>query len=126
MTRASAPAPSWMIRIDRRYCRPCGRDVTSRPRARLAGVGVVAVVALVLVLIGFSALIGPFIMFTVPFILLAGFAIGPLVGLATAPALCSICGRELVHHGHEAARAIARPRPAVPRHPGAASDMNAA
>ena len=116
----SAAAPSWMVRIDLRYCRPCGRDVTSRPRPRLAGLGVAAVVALVLAMIGFSALIGPFIMFTVPFILLAGFAIGPLVGLASAPSVCSICGRELLHRSRESLRSAQEAgRPRDGAHPAA-------
>ncbi len=105
--RPSPAVPSLLVRVDRRFCRPCGRDVTSRPRARLAGVGIGAVIALVLALIGFSALIGPFIMFTVPFILLAGFAIGPLAGLAAAPPLCAECGRELLYATRESARATA-------------------
>jgi hypothetical protein len=86
-TIASTVAP-WLLRTERRYCRPCGKDVVSRPRLRLAGPALLAVVALVLVMVGFSALIGPFIMFTAPLILLAGFAIGPLVSLIAEPPSC--------------------------------------
>ena len=78
-----------------RYCRPCQKNVVSTPRVQFAGVGLVGVVLLTLALISFSALIGPFIMFTLPLILVAGFAIGPLVSLVTAPETCPHCAREL-------------------------------
>jgi hypothetical protein len=78
-----------------RYCRPCEKNVVARPRARFSGVGLVLVIALTLALISFSALIGPFVMFTLPLILVAGFAIGPLVSLVTAPETCPHCAREL-------------------------------
>jgi hypothetical protein len=84
------------IPTDPRFvCRPCARAVTPLPRPRGTGIALVAVVALVLAMIGFSALIGPFIMFTLPLILVAGFAIGPLVGLLSAPHLCPHCRREV-------------------------------
>jgi len=92
----STTLPSWLLRSEARYCRPCDRDVVSKPRLRLASLGLVGVIALVLALIGFSALIGPFIMFTAPLILVAGFAIGPLVSLVSAPPECPHCHRELV------------------------------
>jgi hypothetical protein len=78
-----------------RYCRPCAKDVVTRPRVRFAGVGIGLVVLLTVLLIAFSALIGPFIMFMAPVILVAGFAIGPLMALATAPETCPECAREL-------------------------------
>lgn len=91
---------------------------------RLAGLGVVATTALVLAMIGFSALIGPFIMFTVPLILVAGFAIGPLVALASEPPSCPHCRRELVYASREdASRRAERARP---RPPLAVGDMKAA
>lgn len=117
-------APSWIVRSETRYCRPCGRQVLSKPRARFAALGVGGTVALVLALIGFSALIGPFIMFTVPFILAAGFAIGPLVSLATEPPACPHCHRELVYASRdELVRRIERARP---RASIAVGDMKAA
>jgi hypothetical protein len=91
-----------------RYCRPCGKDVVARPRARFSGVGLVLVVALTLALIAFSAVIGPFIMFTLPLILAAGFAIGPLVSLVTAPETCPECARELPFRTRLEATQLAR------------------
>lgn len=109
----STTLPLSLLRTDARYCRPCDRDVVSKPRLRFAGLGIASIALLVLVLIGFSALIGPFIMFTVPFILLAGFAIGPMVSLATAPPECPHCHRELIyvsrpHRARRIERAAAR------------------
>jgi hypothetical protein len=92
----STALPSWLLRSDARYCRPCDRRVVSRPRPRFAGLGIAGTVALVLVLVGFSALIGPFIMFAVPLILAAGFALGPLAALASEPPSCPHCRRELI------------------------------
>jgi hypothetical protein len=78
-----------------RYCRPCQKEVVARARPRFASLGLVLTIALTLALIAFSSLIGPFIMFTVPLILLAGFAIGPLVSLVSTPDTCPECRREL-------------------------------
>ncbi len=110
-----------------RYCRPCARGVVPRPRARFAGVGLGLVIALTLALIGFSALIGPFIMFTLPLILVAGFAMGPLVGVLSAPDLCPECGRELRFTSRREAalseERIGAPRGTARARPSVASDM---
>lgn len=88
-----APLP---VRREKRHaCPACDVRSVTRPRPSFAGAGLVLAIVLTLVLIAFSALIGPFIMFTLPFILIAGFAIGPLYGLATAPITCKRCGRAL-------------------------------
>lgn len=123
MTTPTTVSP-WLTKTERRYCRPCGQDVVSKPRLRVAGLGLVAVVVLVLAMIGFSALIGPFIMFTVPLILAAGFAIGPLVRLVSEPPSCPLCHRELIFASRRdvALRAErARPHQAAP-----VGDMKAA
>ncbi len=104
--------PSLLVSTERRFCRHCARIVLTKPRARFASLGITASVALTLALIAFSSLIGPFIMFTVPFILLAGFAIGPLVALASEPPTCSVCHRELAVHAAPA-RTPARASAAV-------------
>jgi len=49
-----------------------------RPRARWARVGLVAATLVVLVAIFAASLIGPFIMFAAPLILVLGSALGPL------------------------------------------------
>jgi hypothetical protein len=48
------------------------------PRARMARVGLVLAVLAVLVAVFAASLIGPFIMFAAPLILVLGSAIGPL------------------------------------------------
>lgn len=114
-----------------RYCRPCGEDVVARARPRGTGVGLVLVTLSTLALIGFSALIGPFIMFTAPLILLSGFAIGPLVSLIDAPDVCPLCARELrfasrleaTHHANAKERAVRHSRTTAAR---ATGDMKAA
>lgn len=115
-----------------RYCRPCGTEVVARPRARFSGVGLALVITLTLVLIAFSSLIGPFIMFTVPLILVAGFAIGPLVSLVTAPDTCPECRRELrfatrteANHRENGERTVRNARSTSTRAP-AGSGMKAA
>jgi hypothetical protein len=98
-----------MLRNESRWCRSCDRQVDSKPRLRLAGLGIAATTALVLVMVGFSALIGPFIMFTAPLILIAGFALGPLASLASEPPSCPHCHRELLFASRPVAtRRIAR------------------
>jgi hypothetical protein len=74
-------------------------------------------------MIGVSALIGPFIMFTLPLILIAGLAIGPLVRLASEPPSCSLCHRELIFASR--GEPLARSAPARPRR-APVGDMKAA
>lgn len=108
----SAPIPRTFLGSESRFCRSCDRQVNSKPRVRFAPLGIAFVTALVLAMIGFSALIGPFIMFTVPLILIAGFAIGPLVALANEPPTCPHCERELVYASrNEVMRKIERAQP---------------
>lgn len=108
----SAPIPRTFLSSESRFCRSCDRQVTSKPRLRFAPLAIVMVTALVLVMVGFSALIGPFIMFTVPLIMIAGFAIGPLVAIANEPPTCPHCERELVYASrNEVMRKIERTRP---------------
>jgi hypothetical protein len=115
MTSPSASLPAFLLRNESRWCRSCDRQVESKPRFRLAGLGIGATTALVLVMVGFSALIGPFIMFTAPLILVAGFALGPLARLATEPPSCPHCHRELIFLSRpETSRRIARVHAAAP------------
>lgn len=88
------------------HCRHCQRDVRPLPRHRgLARVGL-ALVALGMVLAVLAAsLIGPFIMFAVPFMALFGTALGPLVALATEAPHCERCHRELVYRSRTEASA---------------------
>ncbi|MDQ3035451.1 MAG: hypothetical protein M3Y87_23805 [Myxococcota bacterium] len=95
------------------FCRHCDRRVTpGRPGngmafavgLAVAGVGMVGMVIA-------SSLIGPFIMFALPFMALYGFALGPLHWLATMPETCPGCARETPYRSREEARAAtAAPR----------------
>lgn len=85
-----------------RFCRHCDAYVVARRaspawRLALAAVGL-GMVGAVLV----ASLIGPFIMFAIPFMALFGFALGPLSWLSSMPASCPRCHREVVfRHRHE-------------------------
>lgn len=78
-----------------------------------------ALAASALVFVGMilgGSLIGPFIMFALPFMALVGLSFGPLYSLATEPPTCARCGRALdvAPTERETARARSR-RPAVAR-----------
>lgn len=122
----STSVPSSLLARERRYCRPCGKDVISRPRVRLAGAGIALLVAFLLVFIGFSALIGPFIMFTAPLILVAGFGLAPLATLASEPPSCPECRRELVYRSRDELRVGVGTERARPLPRAAVGDMKAA
>ncbi len=93
------------------FCRHCDRRVTpTRPVSAVGSslaLGATSIGMVIAVLA--SSLIGPFIMFAVPLMALYGFALGPLHWLATMPATCAGCAREVVYRSREEARA------AVPR-----------
>jgi hypothetical protein len=77
------------------YCRPCDAQVHARGR----GVGwwlalAATSVGMVLLVLG-ASLIGPFVMFALPFMALFGFALGPLARLVSEPPTCPRCHREL-------------------------------
>jgi len=58
-----------------------------------------------------ASLIGPFVMFVLPFMALFGFALGPLARLVTEPAICPRCHRELRwrHRGEVPAELLRAP-----------------
>ncbi|MBX3270617.1 MAG: hypothetical protein KF729_10165 [Sandaracinaceae bacterium] len=72
-------------------------------------------VALALTALGFvtlvlgAGMIGPFILFAIPFLALVGFAFGPLVSILREEPTCARCGRTL-------ADVVAAPAPARAEH----------
>lgn len=105
------------------YCRHCDCQVVARRPSGLWWLGVVGVaVGMVIAVLG-ASLIGPFVMFALPFMALFGFALGPLAWLVSMPATCPRCGRELRYRWPDEvpaelrrARKIATPPEAVVRH----------
>ena len=93
------------------FCRHCDSHVVTRRPSGLWWLGLIGVaIGMVLAVIA-SSLIGPFIMFAVPFMALFGFALGPLTWLVTMPATCTGCGREVRYrHPDEVPAALRRPR----------------
>lgn len=78
-----------------RYCRSCDRDVTPTRRSPLWRAALVSVALVFVLMVLASSLIGPFIMFAVPFMALFGFALGPLHALSSEPPTCPHCHREV-------------------------------
>jgi hypothetical protein len=91
-----------------RYCRHCDRHVQPEGPSRLAAVGLVAAALGGVVAVLGASLIGPFVMFVIPFMALYGFSLGPLHALASAPHTCPSCRREVIFRTREEARASAR------------------
>src|SRR5512145_2012668 len=81
------------------FCRHCDHRVTpSRPGSALAfrAALIAASIGMVIMVLA-SSLIGPFIVGLLPFMALYGFALGPLHWLATMPATCTGCAREVIY-----------------------------
>ncbi|MBX7190810.1 MAG: hypothetical protein K1X94_02065 [Sandaracinaceae bacterium] len=73
-----SPVPSVRVRPVREVITPAA---PAAPRARLAKLGLAATVLTLLVAIFAASLIGPFIMFATPLLLVLGSALGPLHAL---------------------------------------------
>lgn len=77
------------------YCRPCDAQVYARRPGRGWVLALAATAFGMVVLVLGASLIGPFVMFALPFMALFGFAVGPLARLVSEPPTCPACHREL-------------------------------
>lgn len=93
--------------IGTHFCRHCDHRVTpSRPGSALGfAAALIAASIGMLIMVLASSLIGPFIVGVLPLMALYGFALGPLHWLATMPATCTGCAREVIYRSREEARA---------------------
>ena len=77
------------------YCRPCDAQVRASGRGAGWWLALAATAVGMVVLVLGASLIGPFVMFALPFMALFGFALGPLARLVSEPPTCPACHREL-------------------------------
>lgn len=100
-------------------CPRCRLHTPAHQRSALWWLPLAAAVLCFVAMIFVASLIGPFIMFAVPFIALVGFAFGPLNTLLTEKPTCVKCGRDLMVPATERdeARAKAALAPARAREP---------
>jgi hypothetical protein len=80
-----------------RYCRSCACHVSPLRRSPVWSLALAVGGAMMIVSVLAASLIGPFIMFALPFMALFGLALGPVARLATATPRCPHCLRETPH-----------------------------
>lgn len=94
------------------YCRHCARFVVApRPSRIAAWLGIVAITLGMVGAVLVASLIGPFIMFALPFMALFGLALGPLSARLSEPAACPGCAREVRYRHPRELAAPAGPAP---------------